>query len=75
MTGSHDLDHPRALDEKTAEWLKEKGAAAEFVYLPDLDIRGNGHMMMLEKNNLRIAAWITRWLGNNIEDGGKAASR
>jgi pimeloyl-ACP methyl ester carboxylesterase len=64
LTGSHDLDHPRALDEKTAEWLKEKGAAAEFIYLPDLGIHGNGHMMMMEDNSDALADLAVDWIEN-----------
>jgi hypothetical protein len=38
----------------------------EFVRLPDIGIRGNGHMMMLEKNNLEIAAFLVKWAQENI---------
>ena len=37
-----------------------------FVRLADRGIRGNGHMMMLEKNNLEIAAFLRRWEQDNI---------
>ena len=33
------------------------------MYLPALGIKGNGHMMMMEKNNLQIADLIIDWLG------------
>jgi pimeloyl-ACP methyl ester carboxylesterase len=62
MTGTHDIDHPRALDEGTAEWLKKQGAAAEFVYLGDLGIVGNGHMMMMEDNSDALAGLVIDWL-------------
>lgn len=62
VTGSHDLDHPRALDEGTANWLKEKDAAAEFVYLPDIGITGNGHMMMMEDNSDALADLAVDWI-------------
>ena len=29
-------------------------------------IRGNGHMVMIEKNNFEIAAFIDRWLSTNV---------
>jgi len=32
------------------------------MYLAKLGIRGNGHMMMLEKNNVDVAAAIVDWL-------------
>jgi pimeloyl-ACP methyl ester carboxylesterase len=62
VTGSNDIDHPRALDEGTAKWLAEKGAAAEFIYLPDLGITGNGHMMMMEDNSDALADLAIEWI-------------
>jgi hypothetical protein len=37
-----------------------------------LRIQGNGHMMMLEKNELEIAAFMAGWLQDNVEKGIKA---
>ena len=62
VTGSHDIDHPRSLDAATADWLADNGAAAEFWYLPELGIEGNGHMMMMEDNSDELAARIAGWL-------------
>jgi hypothetical protein len=36
------------------------------VRLADHAIRGNGHMMMLEKNNLEIAAFLRGWEAANV---------
>ena len=36
----------------------------DFIRLPYKGIHGNGHMMMLEKNNLDIAALIADWVKN-----------
>ena len=57
MTGDHDLRHPRAVDEATADYV-----GAEFVWLPDRGITGNGHMMMIEDNSDALAAMILSWL-------------
>jgi pimeloyl-ACP methyl ester carboxylesterase len=62
VTGSHDIDHPRALDEATADWARANGAAAEFRYLPDFGIVGNGHMMMMEDNSDEIADLVVGWI-------------
>jgi pimeloyl-ACP methyl ester carboxylesterase len=62
ITGSNDIDHPRALDEGTVTWLNEKGAAAEFIYLPDVGITGNGHMMMMEDNSDALADLAIDWI-------------
>ena len=48
-------------DHCTARFLDQAGVKNSFVKLADHGIRGNGHMMMLEKNNLEIAALLRRW--------------
>jgi len=45
-----------------AAFLTQAGVANDFVKLAELGIRGNGHFMMLEKNNLDVAAVIADWL-------------
>lgn len=42
--------------------LREGGARADFVLLPERGITGNSHMMMLETNNLQIADLIIDWI-------------
>jgi len=37
------------------------------VRLEGVGITGNGHMMMLEKNNLDISAFMAQWLRENVE--------
>ena len=60
-------------DHCTALYLRQAGVPADLIRLADLGIRGNGHMMMLEKNSDDIARvmdqWIVRQLGN--ERGGR----
>jgi pimeloyl-ACP methyl ester carboxylesterase len=51
-----------AADHATAEYLRECGADVTELRLADLGIHGNGHAMMLEKNNAEIAAVITDWI-------------
>lgn len=58
MTGDHDPRHPRAMDEATARYL-----GAQFLWLPDEGISGNGHMPMIEDNSDVIADRLLRWLG------------
>jgi hypothetical protein len=43
--------------------------------LQDVGIRGNGHMMMLEKNNLKIAAFMASWLEENVEEAQRGRRR
>lgn len=53
-------------DHCTSQFLSQAGVANDFVRLADVDIRGNGHMMMLEKNNLEIAAFLVDWVQKNV---------
>jgi pimeloyl-ACP methyl ester carboxylesterase len=53
-------------DHCTAKFLQQAGVKTDFVRLEDAGLRGNGHMVMIEKNNLEIAALIDRWLGKNV---------
>ena len=57
ITGDHDRRHPRSVDEKTANYL-----SADFIWLPDLAIEGNGHMLMIENNSDEIAQILIDWL-------------
>jgi pimeloyl-ACP methyl ester carboxylesterase len=43
-------------------YLKQAGVPVEFINLADLNIKGNGHMMMMEKNSDDIARVIADWL-------------
>ena len=53
-------------DHCTAKWLDQAGVKNTFVRLADRGIHGNGHMMMLEKNNLEISAFLRRWEADNV---------
>jgi pimeloyl-ACP methyl ester carboxylesterase len=53
-------------DHLTSAFLKQAGVDVEFAPLGERGIHGNGHMMMLEKNNEVIAEFIHRWVLDNI---------
>jgi pimeloyl-ACP methyl ester carboxylesterase len=62
VTGTHDVDHPREVDSALVDWLAARGAKAEFAWLADRGIEGNGHMMMLEDNSADVAHLIGAWV-------------
>jgi pimeloyl-ACP methyl ester carboxylesterase len=62
LTGTDDFDHPREVDSAIVDWLNAAGARAEFRWLGDAGILGNGHMLMLEDNSDAIARIILDWL-------------
>src|SRR5262249_20126623 len=53
-------------DHCTVKYLRQAGVNATFMPLAKRDIRGNGHMMMLEKNNDQIAAAMASWLDETL---------
>lgn len=53
-------------DHCLSNWLSQAGVPNNMVRLEQVGIRGNGHMVMLEKNSLEVAAWINRWLLNRV---------
>ena len=54
-------------DHCTSRFLAQAGVEHDFVRLAEAGIRGNGHMMMLERNNLEIAAYFRKWLRDKVE--------
>src|SRR5262245_5144537 len=44
------------------KYLNQAGIKTELIRLQDRGIRGNGHIMMIEKNNLDIASVVDDWL-------------
>lgn len=53
-------------DHCTARYLTQAGMAVDFVRLEHRGIRGNGHMLMLEKNSAAIAALVADWLAQAV---------
>lgn len=55
-----------AYDHCTSKFLTQAGVAHTFTRLEHEGIRGNGHMMMLEKNSDTIAAYLDGWLSAHV---------
>jgi hypothetical protein len=53
-------------DHCTVKYLRQAGVNTTFMKLADSNIRGNAHMLMLEKNNHQIAAAMMGWLGETV---------
>jgi pimeloyl-ACP methyl ester carboxylesterase len=51
-----------AYDHCTAAYLSQAGVPNTLIRLADVGVRGNGHMMMIEKNNAAVAGVIAQWL-------------
>ena len=53
------------------KYLEQAGVRSTWIKLADAGIRGNGHMMMLEKNNLEIAGVMSKWLDKALPSATK----
>jgi len=42
--------------------ISKAGGRVEIVDLPNVGMRGNSHMLMMDRNNLQVAALIQAWL-------------
>ena len=47
--------------------VNDAGGDAQMTYLPKMGIKGNSHMLMHDKNNLRLADLILGWIDGNVE--------
>ena len=52
-------------DHGTSNFLKQAGVDHDFIRLEDHDIKGNGHMMMHEKNSREVSNFINNWIEKN----------
>lgn len=53
---------------RVAEFLSAHGASAKQIRLADHGLRGNGHMMMAERNSDRIADLLIDWVADTLSD-------
>ena len=73
-------DHIDGSDVSKALWTKNvsdctrvtaqinaAGGKAELWELPKLGLHGNSHMLMMDRNNLRIADMILEWIAKNVD--------
>ena len=54
-------------DHCTVKYLNQAGVKTEHIRLQDKGIHGNGHMVMIEKNNLGIAKVLDQWVVKNVK--------
>jgi pimeloyl-ACP methyl ester carboxylesterase len=52
----------RKLDLAYADAVRAAGGKVDVINLPDIGIKGNSHMMMMDKNNAAVADVIQGWL-------------
>jgi pimeloyl-ACP methyl ester carboxylesterase len=67
VIGDNAKDHPRWKNIRQnsvnyAEAFKAGGGSIDLVDLPDVGIKGNSHMVMMDKNSDQVADLIQKWL-------------
>ena len=60
FTGTEDIDHSKDTDNSINDWFLKNSIKSEFHWLGDEGFVGNGHMIMLEKNSMKIAEHISK---------------
>jgi pimeloyl-ACP methyl ester carboxylesterase len=66
MVMAAEASYHQVYDHCTAKYLGQAGIRVDYIRLQDKGIHGNGHMVMLEKNNLDIAKVIDDWIVTNV---------
>jgi hypothetical protein len=61
----------RGYDHCTVKYLQQAGVRVTWIKLDEAGIHGNGHMMMLEKNNMEVAGVMANWLDKSIPPAAK----
>jgi pimeloyl-ACP methyl ester carboxylesterase len=67
MIMAAEASYHQVYDHCTAKYLAQAGVKTEYIRLQDKGIRGNGHMVMIEKNNLDIAHVVDEWVVKNVK--------
>jgi pimeloyl-ACP methyl ester carboxylesterase len=72
--GDNAKDHPRwgKIRQNVVDFagqIKQAGGSVDVIDLPDVGIKGNTHMMMMDKNSDQVAEVIQKWLaGKGLVD-------
>jgi hypothetical protein len=59
-------DERRKICNQSIDAINAAGGVAKFLDLPAAGLKGNSHMLMMEKNNLEIADLIIGWLSQSV---------
>src|SRR5215475_14252434 len=74
LYGDNAKDHPRwgKIRQNVHDYaalIKQAGGSVDLIDLPDIGIKGNTHMMMMDKNSDQVAEVIQKWLaGKGLVD-------
>lgn len=66
LRGDFEPEKADAGPQAFVDGVRAAGGNATFVRLPKVGIRGNSHMMIMERNNIELADFIIAWIDNNV---------
>ena len=66
MVMTAEASYHQVYDHCTVKYLSQAGVRTEYIRLQDKGIHGNGHMVMIEKNNLDVARVVDDWVVKNV---------
>jgi pimeloyl-ACP methyl ester carboxylesterase len=67
MITAAEASYHQVYDHCTAKYLAQAGVKTEYIRLQDKGVHGNGHMVMIEKNNLDVAKVVDDWVVKNVK--------
>jgi pimeloyl-ACP methyl ester carboxylesterase len=67
MVMAAEASYHQVYDHCTSKFLNQAGVKAEYIRLQDKGVHGNGHMVMIEKNNLDVARVVDEWVVKNVK--------
>ena len=66
VLGDHQPETAVTNTKAITDRLKSLGGDASTVVLPEVGIRGNGHMMMMERNSEQVADLVVDWIQRHV---------
>ncbi len=63
---SGEASYHRPYSHCVAKWLNQAGVKTTYVNLEDVGLRGNGHIMLAEKNSADISKYLMSWIDKNV---------
>jgi pimeloyl-ACP methyl ester carboxylesterase len=64
---STEASYHAVYDHCTSKYLTKAGVQNTHMRLEELGIHGNGHMVMLEKNSIEVAAVLQKWISAHVK--------
>lgn len=51
---------------QASQFIRAAGGRGSVLMLPDMGMRGNSHMLMMDRNNIEIADVLQKWIADNV---------